>query len=89
MRTREAILPDAEQIQQLISGHFESGTLLPRSFAEICENVRDFIVAEEHGQIVGRLVYERMIARPETLYGQGIGSNYQAQGLKLSKHFKV
>jgi deoxycytidine triphosphate deaminase len=43
----------------------------------------------EHGQIVGRLVYEKMLARPDTLYGSGIGSNYQAQGLKLSKHFKV
>ena len=42
----------------------------------------------EHGQIVGRLVYEKMLARPDTLYGQGIGSNYQAQSLKLSKHFK-
>jgi dCTP deaminase len=30
-----------------------------------------------------------MIARPDTLYGTGIGSNYQAQGLKLSKHFRV
>jgi dCTP deaminase len=29
-----------------------------------------------------------MLARPKTLYGQGIGSNYQAQSLKLSKHFK-
>jgi dCTP deaminase len=29
-----------------------------------------------------------MMARPETLYGAGIGSNYQAQSLKLSKHFK-
>jgi dCTP deaminase len=43
----------------------------------------------EHGQIVGRLVYESMLARPTTLYGMGIGSNYQAQGLKLSKHFRV
>jgi dCTP deaminase len=43
----------------------------------------------EHGQIVGRLVYERMLAAPERLYGQGIGSNYQAQGLKLSKHFRT
>jgi dCTP deaminase len=43
----------------------------------------------EHGQIVGRLVYEKMLERPSLLYGQGIGSNYQAQGLKLSKHFKV
>ena len=36
----------------------------------------------------GRLVYERMLARPDALYGQGIGSNYQAQSLKLSKHFR-
>jgi dCTP deaminase len=43
----------------------------------------------EHGQIVGRLVYEKMLARPDAMYGQRIGSNYQAQGLKLSKHFRV
>ena len=41
----------------------------------------------EDGQIVGRLVYERMLDLPEKLYGAGAGSNYQAQGLKLSKHF--
>jgi dCTP deaminase len=45
-----------------------------------------FIV--EDGQIVGRLVYDRLTDVPETLYGQGIGSHYQAQGLKLSKHFR-
>ncbi len=43
----------------------------------------------EHGQIVGRLVYETMLERPERLYGQGIGSNYQAQGLKLSQAFQA
>jgi len=43
----------------------------------------------EHGQIVGRLVYEKMLTRPNSLYGAGIGSNYQAQSLKLSKHFKA
>jgi dCTP deaminase len=42
----------------------------------------------EHGQVVGRLVYERMAARPERLYGAGLQSNYQGQGLKLSKHFR-
>mgnify|MGYP003943708455 FL=1 len=42
----------------------------------------------EHGQIVGRLVYERMADLPARLYGTGIASNYQGQGLKLSKHFK-
>jgi dCTP deaminase len=44
--------------------------------------------ALEHGQGVGRLVYERMAAAPDRLYGAGLASNYQGQGLKLSKHFR-
>lgn len=43
----------------------------------------------EHGQVVGRLVYERMSALPDRLYGADIASNYQGQGLKLSKHFRM
>lgn len=42
----------------------------------------------EHGQTVGRLVYETMASAPSQLYGTDIASNYQGQGLKLSKHFK-
>ena len=42
----------------------------------------------EDGQIIGRLVYERLAETPEVLYGSGLKSNYQGQGLKLSKHFK-
>lgn len=42
----------------------------------------------EHGQIVGRLVYERMANPPDRLYGQELASNYQGQGLKLAKHFR-
>ena len=41
----------------------------------------------EHGQTVAMLRYERMASRPDRLYGQGIGSNYQNQGLKLAKQF--
>ena len=53
MRTREALLPDAEQIHELIAAYSGDGTLLPRTFAEVCENVRDFVVLEDHGQIIG------------------------------------
>ncbi|MCJ8139746.1 2'-deoxycytidine 5'-triphosphate deaminase [Falsirhodobacter halotolerans] len=42
----------------------------------------------EHGQVVGRLVYERMSDTPDMLYGAEIASNYQGQSLKLSKHFR-
>ncbi len=42
----------------------------------------------EHGQVVGRLVYERLTAPPQRPYGKGVGSSYQRQGIALSKHFK-
>ncbi len=53
MRTRNALLPDAEPIYELIRSYCEQGVLLPRSLPEICENVRDFIVVEERGEIIG------------------------------------
>ena len=43
----------------------------------------------EHEQVIGRLRYERLTARPEKIYGSGIGSHYQGQGLKLAKQFKT
>lgn len=49
---------------------------------------RDAPFALGHGQLVARLVYERMATRPRQLYGDGVRSNYQGQGLKLSKHFR-
>ena len=42
----------------------------------------------EHGQVIGRLVFERLTDPPPEGYGQGLGSNYQGQGLRLSKHFR-
>ena len=53
MRTRSAILPDAAAIEQLIGAHVADGTLLPRSLGEICENIRDFVVVEHEGELVG------------------------------------
>jgi len=42
----------------------------------------------EDGQVVGRLVFERLLSAPTKVYGQGIGSSYQHQRLALSKQFK-
>jgi dCTP deaminase len=43
----------------------------------------------EDGQVIGRLVYEKMAEAPQLLYGASTVSNYQGQGLKLSKHFRM
>ena len=68
-------------------GHAEAGGAGARAVLEVRSHEVPFIL--EHGQLVGRLVYERMAALPQHLYGSGLGSNYQAQGLKLSKHFRA
>jgi dCTP deaminase len=68
-------------------GYAGAGGRGSRTMLEVRSREVPFIL--EHGQIVGRLVYEKMLARPAKLYGEGIGSNYQAQGLKLSKHFRT
>jgi len=53
IRTRNAVLPDVEHIHAIIEPYADAGTLLPRSMAELCENVRDFVVAEEGGRVIG------------------------------------
>jgi dCTP deaminase len=57
-----------------------------RGVLEVRSHETPFIL--EDGQTVARLVYEPLTERPARLYGD-LGSHYQRQGLKLSKHFKV
>jgi len=64
----------------------EAGGVGARAVLEVRSREVPFLV--EHGQMIGRLVFETMRERPTTLYGAGGVSNYQAQGLKLSKHFR-
>lgn len=68
-------------------GWAEAGGAGSRGVLEVRCHEAPFVL--EHGQVVGRLVYERMSGPPDTLYGAGIASNYQGQGLKLSKHFRA
>jgi dCTP deaminase len=58
-----------------------------RAVLEVRSREVPFIL--EDGQFIGRLVYERMAETPEALYGESGVSNYQGQGLKLSKHFEA
>lgn len=68
-------------------GHAGANGIGSRAVLEVRSHDVPFIL--EHGQTVGRLVYEKMAERPQRLYGEGIGSNYQGQALKLSKHFRA
>lgn len=66
-------------------GHAPAGGAHSRVVLEVRNHKVPFML--EDGQIIGRLIYERLTEQPRTLYGSGMGSNYQGQALKLSKHF--
>jgi amino-acid N-acetyltransferase len=98
MRTREAALPDAERIHELISSYSGDGTLLPRSLAEICENVRDFIVLEDAGRIQGcgalhlygpHLAEVRSITVDRSWQGRGGGKRLVRALLREAKKHRV
>ncbi|PXA97534.1 2'-deoxycytidine 5'-triphosphate deaminase [Nostoc sp. 3335mG] len=67
-------------------GHSLAGGTGSRAVLEVRSREVPFLLG--HGQIIGRLIYERLAEAPDRLYGSALGSNYQAQTLKLSKHFR-
>ena len=67
-------------------GLTETGGHGSRAVLEVRSHKVPFIL--EDGQMIGRLIYEPLSEPPAQLYGREIGSHYQAQALKLSKHFR-
>ena len=83
------ISPGLGEFRVHYAGFFDPGfgwNAPSRAVLEVRSHDAAFVL--EHRQLVARLVYEKMAARPSTLYGQGVASHYQGQGLKLSKHFR-
>jgi dCTP deaminase len=60
----------------------------PSAHAVLEVRSRDVPFLLEDGQPVGRLVFEKLSGSADQLYGASLVSNYQGQGLKLSKHFR-
>jgi dCTP deaminase len=63
----------------------KGGTHGTRAVLEV--RAHDVPCVLEHGQPIGRFLYEKLVATPEKLYGSDIGSNYAGQTLKLAKQF--
>ncbi len=64
-------------------GENDKGT---RVVLEVRAHEVPFVI--EHDQVVGRVVYSRLLEVPDKIYGASIGSSYQRQGLALSKQFR-
>jgi bacterioferritin-associated ferredoxin len=65
---------------------FHEARRVTRAVLEVRSHEVPFAI--EDGQVVGRLAYERLTVTPDRLYGVNMRSNYQRQGLRLSKHFR-
>ena len=50
---RSATVYDVPRIQEIINSHAELGRMLFKSLAQLYEDLRDFAVYEEDGQILG------------------------------------
>ncbi|HWE03958.1 MAG TPA: N-acetyltransferase [Tepidisphaeraceae bacterium] len=79
---RPANIHDVPRIQQIINSHAELGKMLFKSFGQLYEDLRDFGVFEEGGEVVGcvaltiiwaDLAEVRALAVDESARGRGIG----------------
>jgi dCTP deaminase len=68
-------------------GHESGGGHGSRAVLEVRSREVPFVL--EHAQTIGRLVFERLTDPPSLVYGKALGSHYQRQGLRLSKHFRA
>src|SRR5579884_1101592 len=85
MQVRKARLQDATNIFELVNSLSSDGTLLRRAFPEICENIRDFTIAEsDAGVFLGcgalhlygpHLCEVRSIVVKPEAKGKGAGGN--------------
>jgi dCTP deaminase len=82
------IRPELGEFRAHYAGFFDPGFgVAPNEGRAVLEvRSRDVPFFVEDGQPVGKLVFEKLSGPVERLYGEA-GSNYQGQGLKLSKHF--
>ncbi len=95
---RKAILPDVEEMFEIVNFYAEKGLMLSRSRSMLYENIRDFVIIEIAGEIVGigalhvlwnDLAELRTLAVKDSMMKQGIGRQVVEYILKEAKDLKV
>ena len=79
---RKAMVPDVPEIQKLVNSFASRDAMLPRSLNAIYENIRDFVILERDGKIIGccalhvtwdDLAEIKSLAVDESVQGSGYG----------------
>jgi amino-acid N-acetyltransferase len=97
-KVRKARITDAGRIQFLINEYAKLGLMLPRSIQSIYENIRDFWVYEEKGEVLGvcaltifwgDLAEIRSLAVDSKHTGRGIGTALVKRALEEAREFGI
>lgn len=98
MKIRKALISDIKPIHKLINDFAKKGQMLPRSLNELYENIRDFFIAEENGEICGvcalHILWEdlaeiRSLIVKREFQKRGIGKNLVKKCLNEASKFGV
>ncbi|MCX7832493.1 MAG: N-acetyltransferase [Actinobacteria bacterium] len=98
LKIRKAKVIDVKGIKNLLDYFSKKELLLPRSLSDLYENIRDFIVAEEDGEIVGcialHIVWEdlaevRSLAVKENRQNKKIGTRLLQEAIKEAEKLGV
>lgn len=95
---RKARLSDVKTIKELIDFYANKKVILERSFVELYENIRDFFVYEEDGEIRGccslhvcweGLAEVRSLVVKESEFEKGIGKSLVKNAIEEAKSLKI
>lgn len=98
MNIRKAILPDVEQMYEIVNFYADKGMMLPRSRSTLYENIRDFFIMEYEGEIIGigalhvlwkDLAELRTLAIKDGMVKKGVGRQIVEHILKEAKELKL
>jgi len=95
---RKAKISEVKEVQQLINFYAKRDLMLPRSLNEIYENLRDYFVYEENGEILGtfalHILWEdlaeiKSLAVEEAQQNRGIGSSLVKEAFSEAKALNI
>lgn len=81
MKLRKARIADVEAMMLLINGNAEAGLMLPRSRNMLYENIREFLLAEEDGQLVGVASLHILWSDLAEIRALAIADGYKRRGI--------
>ena len=78
---RAAAVDDVKGIDRLLRVHVETGKLLPRALPELYERVRDFVVVEERGAIIGCASLQLFTAELGEVRSLAVAPDHESRGV--------